>query len=444
MSTVIKTICVSPVCTNYIKTCTYSTITLTAGVLPDSSVTITINGIVNVTLLTSPPTIAKLIFWLNSLGLGFFTYTLTGNDCTIEVYGNSTYGGIGVGKTIVLTPTCNTITTPPCDLCLPQPEPEAPVVLNTRFVKPGYSTPFCSPEYTERVNCNYGDQLYNKMLSARYGLTVCCDESFDKWLIKKELLDLDSIRNTEFNCCPPVPVCNTCNSQACDCPIVYPDCYCWSFTLGADCLVQTVCKGVTETKLYITGLHHVCSELKPVTDPTCGEVIDPIYLGPCSDTNPCITPEPVITNCWSIAGLGGFTVVTYETDQEIPVSVQGGFVILQVCSSTIPTTTGKIPPFLIGSCDDSCGIPPDPIEGCKCFRIVVSTNNANIAEVTIEYADCNEVYTSVVQTSAIADLYICSSITPIVLSGTSNASVAMIANNPIDCINDPGSCGPLL
>lgn len=339
MATVIKTVCVSPVCTNYIKTCNYSTLVLRGLLLPDRSVTITINGIVNTTVLPGTGTIFQFIIWLNSLGLGFFTYSLSGSNCTIQVFGNANYGNIVIGSDpldlTTLTPTCTTLTTPPCDLCLPQPEPEAPVVLNTRFVKPGFTTPFCSPEYTERVNCNYGDQMYNVMLSARYGLTVCCDESFDKWLIKKELLDLDSIRNTEFNCCPPVPVCDTCNSQACNCPIVYPDCYCWSFYLGGGCLVQTTCNGITETKPYAGGLHYVCSEVKPATDPSCRQMLDPIYIGPCSDETSCVTPPCI---CYQLDIDARAATISYTDCEGNPATTPGQFGNDNyVCSITVPT-----------------------------------------------------------------------------------------------------------
>jgi hypothetical protein len=84
----------------------------------------------------------------------------------------------------------------PCEACAPPPAVVIPVIaLKTRAVEPGYKTPVCSPEYYDKVNCTYADQVNNQMLSARYGLTVCCDEDLDKWDIKKELLDLQSIKN---------------------------------------------------------------------------------------------------------------------------------------------------------------------------------------------------------------------------------------------------------
>jgi photosystem II stability/assembly factor-like uncharacterized protein len=98
-----------------------------------------------------------------------------------------------------------------CEDCLPKPPPPPPVDLHPRRVKPGYYTPGCSPEYTEKVSCNFGDQMYNEMLIARYGLTICCEVDRIKWEIKKQLLDLRAIYDPSlckchFDCCPPTCV----------------------------------------------------------------------------------------------------------------------------------------------------------------------------------------------------------------------------------------------
>lgn len=96
-----------------------------------------------------------------------------------------------------------------CVECLPEvPLPE-PLELHPRRIKPGYYTAGCSPEYTEKVSCNFGDQMYNQMLVDRYGLTICCEEDRIKWIIKKQLLDFKAIYDPELcrsslsSCCPP-------------------------------------------------------------------------------------------------------------------------------------------------------------------------------------------------------------------------------------------------
>lgn len=96
-----------------------------------------------------------------------------------------------------------------CTTCLPKP-PELPEVeLHPRRVKPGYYTPACTPEYVEKVNCNYAEALYKEVISKRYGIKICCQEDKLKWEIKKQLLDLKALydpnlcKSTLNRCCPP-------------------------------------------------------------------------------------------------------------------------------------------------------------------------------------------------------------------------------------------------
>lgn len=99
-----------------------------------------------------------------------------------------------------------------CEDCYPPIVIPIPIVLHARKVKPGYNTPGCSPEYTERINCNFADQVFNKMMVVRYGITPCCEDEYDKYLLKKEMLDLQAIydengcRSTCFACKPPCAV----------------------------------------------------------------------------------------------------------------------------------------------------------------------------------------------------------------------------------------------
>ena len=99
-----------------------------------------------------------------------------------------------------------------CKTCLP-PLLEIPAKsLRPRAVKPGYYTPGCSPEYTEKVSCSFATQIYNIMLIKRYGLTICCEEDQINWQIKKQLLDFKALYDPELckcfinSCCPPTCV----------------------------------------------------------------------------------------------------------------------------------------------------------------------------------------------------------------------------------------------
>ena len=98
-----------------------------------------------------------------------------------------------------------------CVACNPPPV-VPPIELNLRSIKPGYSTDGCPPAYTEKVNCTFSEIMYDQVVTLRYGIQVCCDNDPDKWIIKKNLLDLNALYNAELckntleECCPPCNV----------------------------------------------------------------------------------------------------------------------------------------------------------------------------------------------------------------------------------------------
>jgi len=100
-----------------------------------------------------------------------------------------------------------------CTECLPETASPSPLAVKPRESEPGYITPGCPPEYTEKVNCNFADQIWKLVLSLRYGIEACCEEDLQKWTIKKSLLDLDAIKDPDIcatiiadPCCPPCDV----------------------------------------------------------------------------------------------------------------------------------------------------------------------------------------------------------------------------------------------
>lgn len=92
-----------------------------------------------------------------------------------------------------------------------------------RSVKPGYNTPACTIEKYEKISCKAAEVYYKQVLYLRYGISNCCPDEDDKWLIKKELIDLDALRDPNYECtsvnpcCPETTSCcthpvTTCNS----------------------------------------------------------------------------------------------------------------------------------------------------------------------------------------------------------------------------------------
>lgn len=94
------------------------------------------------------------------------------------------------------------------NVCPEVPQPK-------RKVTPGYDTPACTPEYYEKVECNFSEWMYKDVLEQRYGISNCCPEELMKWEIKHEMLMLDSLVNPDYTCQPPIdcgcPQPTTCN-----------------------------------------------------------------------------------------------------------------------------------------------------------------------------------------------------------------------------------------
>jgi hypothetical protein len=94
-----------------------------------------------------------------------------------------------------------------------------PVFKNNRTVRPGYNTPICTPAKYDEITCRFADILYKIALEKRYGITNCCPEEDDKWLIKKELIDLQALKDPNYNCpecicsCHSGNTCSTCNCK---------------------------------------------------------------------------------------------------------------------------------------------------------------------------------------------------------------------------------------
>lgn len=97
-------------------------------------------------------------------------------------------------------------------VCLP------PTFKNNRTVKPGYNTPGCNPDEYDKITCKFSEVMYKIVLEKRYGITNCCPEDDEKWLLKKELIDLQALKDPNYKC-PSCPC--SCNSgktySTCNC-----------------------------------------------------------------------------------------------------------------------------------------------------------------------------------------------------------------------------------
>lgn len=87
---------------------------------------------------------------------------------------------------------------------------------NKRKVKPGYNTPICSAEKYDKITCKFADIAYKKVLELRYGISNCCPEEDEKWLIKKELIELQALTDPDYKCDVSTDCCNH-TSTDCSC-----------------------------------------------------------------------------------------------------------------------------------------------------------------------------------------------------------------------------------
>ena len=94
-----------------------------------------------------------------------------------------------------------------------------PVFKNNRTVRPGYNTPICTPAKYDEITCRFADIMYKIVLEKRYGITNCCPDEDDRWLVQKELIDLQALKDPNYICpscpcsCNSGKTCSTCNCK---------------------------------------------------------------------------------------------------------------------------------------------------------------------------------------------------------------------------------------
>jgi len=373
-----------------------------------------------------------------------------------------------------------------CVDCLPPVPPTPPPFdLHLRKIKPGWKSPnkCYTLDYIERINCSFGQQVYNQMLVARYGITVCCDDDLTKWDIKKQMLDLDMLKDpnlckSTLCCCPApclidavialLPFCGAPNivsvvlNQPCPAPVligvdidveVIPAlCYCWKVdyaTEGPLTIVYIDCCCVVQTQIIDLageGSIPICSITAPVS--YNNDITSVTNQGLCGEALLCNPPPPQICSCWRISNPssqpGNFAV-----DQICPcpppflcVGILGTLNPLSppayFCSIAPPLADGNLVVTNLGDCDGYCGPTPP---ACVCYHVT-----AQDPGITCEftYTDCDGNPQVVVPPMPL-NYYICSQSYPL-LNAACNPSDFSITPTPFPCVPGPGGsvCGPPL
>ena len=357
-----------------------------------------------------------------------------------------------------------------CQSCLPPvPPPAPPYDLHLRKIKPGYNSPnSCyTTNYIEKVNCSFAEQVYNAMLVRRYGITVCCEEDLNTWDIKKQLMDLDILKDpnmcksTLCDCPAPclvdvmlelLPVCanpivvSVIPSKPCDAPevtsvkidvhITSPNCNCYTITpIEGPILVKYIdccCKEQTISTASYDSIS-LCGSTLPVVF----EGIANVQLnGDCNAPGPC---NPPTCYCWKVTntnpigtpdGAANFdNCPTSPLSPGVNVTVPAGGTVYS-CAFNPPVVTPGLSILNNGICGPSCGPPP---ASCNCYQI----ESVATAPCEFVYRDCNGVDQTV--TIFFGTTFICSEILPF----SPNPCVGVtITPSPYPCDPATGICGP--
>jgi len=88
---------------------------------------------------------------------------------------------------------------------------------NQKSITPGYNTPGCEIWKYEEISCRAAEAMYKQVLELRYGISNCCPEEDQQYIVQKELIDLAALYDPTYPCAT--------NSCRCGCSIS-TDCSC--------------------------------------------------------------------------------------------------------------------------------------------------------------------------------------------------------------------------
>lgn len=95
-----------------------------------------------------------------------------------------------------------------------------PVKNKQKSVTPGYNTPGCETWKYEEISCKAAEAMYKQVLELRYGISNCCPEEDEQYIVQKELIDLAALYDPAYPCST-----NSCGcSNDCNCSTAEPVC----------------------------------------------------------------------------------------------------------------------------------------------------------------------------------------------------------------------------
>ena len=232
---------------------------------------------------------------------------------------------------------------------------------NQKSITPGYNTPGCEAWKYEEISCRSAEAMYKQVLELRYGISNCCPEEDEQYIVQKELIDLAALHDPAYPCSTNSCGCNNnCNCSTAEpvCPVIPLTYNCFCTHTGCECiergdgsgeystlaLCQTSCVQIPVTYNcvnnnctdpgdglgeYLT-LEACEEECQPVTTYNCNNgscvpVSGPLgqfsTLQQCqSNCQPITSYNCVNGNCVLVSGSGGNfpTLLACEEDCELP------------------------------------------------------------------------------------------------------------------------------
>jgi len=143
---------------------------------------------------------------LETISNTYYLESVVGQDCPIGTWHQSSSIPTQV-TTVITTKECqNTIEYfGDCvnGICPPRKHTK-------KSVRPGYNTPACETWKYEEISCRAAEAMYRKVMELRYGISNCCGDDDEKYIIQKELVDLQAlIPPAKITPVPPPPLIST-------------------------------------------------------------------------------------------------------------------------------------------------------------------------------------------------------------------------------------------
>ena len=190
-----------------------------------------------------------------------------------------------------------------------------PVKNKQKSVKPGYNTPGCEAWKYEEISCRAAEAMYKQVLQLRYGISNCCPEEDEQYIVQKELIDLAALYDPAYPCATNSCGCN----NNCNCSTVEPVCPPIPLTYNCFC-TQSACECIeigngSGEYSSLALCQAACVPTPPVTSYNCTNGSCVLVSGP-SGTYPTLTAcqancQPITSynctdgTCVLVSGSGG-------------------------------------------------------------------------------------------------------------------------------------------